>query len=100
MKLLEGVAPDPGTVLVFSAFRGEPINVRVHGKSPATHTVVRVSASELAGSLQDPGSCRAQAHGCPSSDAQAPTEGRAPCQEGDAGSISSVCPGALPAPEL
>lgn len=66
---MEGVAPDPSTVLAFSAFRGVPIDVRVREKSPATHTVVRASESELAGRPQDPGSCGAQAHGCPSSDA-------------------------------
>lgn len=66
---MEVVAPDSSTVLVSSAFRGAPINVRVHGKSPAIHTVVRVSESDPAGSLQDPCGCRAQAHGCPSSDA-------------------------------
>lgn len=70
---MEGVAPDPSTVLVSSAFRGVRMNVRVLGKSPATHTIGNVSESDPAGSLQDPGSCRARARGCPSSDARAPS---------------------------
>lgn len=84
VELLEVVAPDSSTVLVSSAFRGAPINVRVHGKSPAIHTVVRVSESDRPAVCRTPAAAGRRRMAVPAVTHEPRAEGRALCQEGHA----------------